>query len=204
MFDDAALSKAIAEIDAPVPGAEGLKDARRLFALALETPGGLKIQTIHSFCERLLGRFPIEAGIPPSFRVLDEQSARDLIAEARAEGLGRAGSGEIALAAAVAHIVTETSESRLHQILDAALGNDRRKLERFFSVLPEGEDALRQLAERAHSVNQGDTVETIAEEFCAEAKAEAEQLASVIAWLADGSKTDKGFAYELQAFINRG
>src|ERR1051326_8427928 len=56
MFDDAALSKAIAEIGAPVPGAEGLKDARRLFALALETPGGLKIQTIHSFCERLLGR----------------------------------------------------------------------------------------------------------------------------------------------------
>jgi ATP-dependent helicase/nuclease subunit A len=204
MFDDAKLGNAIAEIGARVPDGEGLKHARRLFALALETPGGLKIQTIHSFCERLLGRFPIEAGIPPAFRVLDEQSARDLIAEARAQVLERAGSGDSELAAAVAHIVTETSENRLHQILDAALGNDRGKLERFFSMLPEGQDALRQLAERAHGVNQGDTVEAIAEEFCAEAKAEAEQLASVIAWLSDGSKTDKTFARELQAFSTRG
>src|SRR5690348_4156559 len=94
MFDDAKLSNAISEIGASVPDAEGLKRARRLFALALETPGGLKIQTIHSFCERLLGRFPVEAGIPPSFRVLDEQSARDLIAEARSQVLERAGSGD--------------------------------------------------------------------------------------------------------------
>ncbi|HSC17763.1 MAG TPA: double-strand break repair helicase AddA [Rhizomicrobium sp.] len=204
MFDDAKLGSAIAEIGATLPDANGLKHARRLFALALETPGGLKIQTIHSFCERLLGRFPIEAGIPPAFRVLDEQSARDLIAEARAQVLERAGAGDSELAAAVAHIVTETSESRLHTILDAALGNDRRKLERFFSVLPDGDDALRQLAERAHGVNQGDTVESIAEGFCAEAKAEAEQLAAVVAWLSDGSKTDRAFARELQAFSTRG
>jgi ATP-dependent helicase/nuclease subunit A len=204
MFDDAKLRNAIAEIGAGVPDTENLKQARRLFALALETPGGLKIQTIHSFCERLLGRFPLEAGIPPSFRVLDEQSARDLIAEARAKVLDRAGSGEIQLAAAVGHIVTETSESRLHQILDAALGNDRRKLERWFSVLPKGEDALRRLADRAHRVQQGDSVEHIAEEFCAEAKAEAEQLASVVVWLSDGSKTDRAFARELAAFSTRG
>jgi ATP-dependent helicase/nuclease subunit A len=204
MFDDARLGSAIADIGARVPDREGLKHARRLFALALETPGGLKIQTIHSFCERLLGRFPIEAGIPPAFRVLDEQSARDLIAEARAQLLERAGSGDRELAAAVAHIVTEASESRLHQILHAALGNDRRKLERFFAVLPEGEEALRRLAERAHGVQQGDSVEHIAEEFCAQAKAEAEQLASVIAWLSDGSKTDRGFARQLQAFSTRG
>ena len=204
MFGNDKLTKAIAEIGTCVSDAESLKQARRLFALALETPGGLKIQTIHSFCERLLGRFPIEAGIPPAFRVLDEQSARDLIAEARAQVLERAGSGDSELAAAVAHIVTETSENRLHQILDAALGNDRRKLERFFSALPEVQDALRQLAERAHGVNEGDTVEHIAEEFCAEAKEEAKQLTAVIAWLSDGSKTDKGFARQLEAFSSRG
>jgi ATP-dependent helicase/nuclease subunit A len=204
MFDDAKLSNAIAEIGARVPDSEGLKHARRLFALALETPGGLKIQTIHSFCERVLGRFPIEAKIPPAFRVLDEQSARDLIAEARAQVLERAGSGDSELAAAVAHIVTEASESRLHQILHAALGNDRRKLERFFSALPEGEDALRRLVERAHGAQQGDSVEHIAEEFCAQAKAEGDQLASVVGWLSDGSKTDRGFARQLQAFSTRG
>ena len=49
-----------------------LKKARQLFAKALETPEGLKVQTIHAFCERILSRFPIEAGILPGFEPLDE------------------------------------------------------------------------------------------------------------------------------------
>ena len=36
--------------------------------VAIETPGGLKVQTIHAFCERLLQRFPLEAGVPPGLR----------------------------------------------------------------------------------------------------------------------------------------
>ena len=49
--------------------------ARRLFASAIETPGGLKIQTIHSFCASLLRRFPLEAGVSPQFQEMDERSA---------------------------------------------------------------------------------------------------------------------------------
>ena len=55
----------------------------RLFARALETPGGLKIQTIHAFCEKLLRRFPLEAGVSPGFEVMDDSAAADLAAEAR-------------------------------------------------------------------------------------------------------------------------
>jgi ATP-dependent helicase/nuclease subunit A len=203
MYGDDELGNAIAEIGAQVPDAEGLRQARRLFALALETPGGLKIQTIHSFCEHLLGRFPIEADIPPAFHVLDEQTSRDLIAEARTQVLERAGSGDAELAAAVAHIVTETSESRLHQILNAALGNDRRKLERLFANLPDDREVLRQLVERAHGVNQGETFESIAQEFCADAQAEREQLTSAVAWLSGGGKKDRELARQLAAFSER-
>ena len=53
-----------------------LKNARRLFASALETPGGLKIQTIHSFCDKLLRRFPLEAGVSPQFEVLEDRQAK--------------------------------------------------------------------------------------------------------------------------------
>jgi ATP-dependent helicase/nuclease subunit A len=60
-----------------------LSDARSLFAAALETPGGLKIQTIHAFCEKVLKRFPIEAGVPPGFRVLDEPAQAAVAAAAR-------------------------------------------------------------------------------------------------------------------------
>ena len=49
-----------------------MRQARRLFAKALETPGGLKIQTIHAFCERLLHAFPFEANVPGQFSVMDE------------------------------------------------------------------------------------------------------------------------------------
>ena len=59
-----------------------LSAARALFARALETPGGLKIQTIHAFCEKLLRRFPLEAGVSPGFRVLEDAAARAVSARA--------------------------------------------------------------------------------------------------------------------------
>ncbi|MAI91641.1 double-strand break repair helicase AddA [Ponticaulis sp.] len=49
-----------------------LKDARALFAKALETPGGLRIETLHAFAGRVLRRFPLEAGVPPGFKELDD------------------------------------------------------------------------------------------------------------------------------------
>lgn len=52
-----------------------LTEARRLFAMAIETPGGLKIQTIHSFCSSLLRRFPLEARITPQFQEMEERAA---------------------------------------------------------------------------------------------------------------------------------
>jgi ATP-dependent helicase/nuclease subunit A len=70
--------------------AETLAQARRLFARAIETPGGLRIQTIHSFCASLLRRFPLEAGVSPQFVELDDRTARllrDDIIEELAETL---------------------------------------------------------------------------------------------------------------------
>lgn len=66
-----------------------LRDARTLFAQAIETPGGLKIQTIHSFCASLLRRFPLEAGVSPQFKEIEDRAAellRDEILDAMADG----------------------------------------------------------------------------------------------------------------------
>jgi ATP-dependent helicase/nuclease subunit A len=60
-----------------------LPRARALFARALETPGGIKITTIHAFCEKLLRRFPLEAGVSPGFTVLEDVAAREVSAQAR-------------------------------------------------------------------------------------------------------------------------
>ncbi|HMO43099.1 MAG TPA: UvrD-helicase domain-containing protein, partial [Phenylobacterium sp.] len=87
--DDAALRQALAGLEGRAPGAydaQALSRARSLFAQALETPGGLKIQTIHAFCEKLLRRFPLEAGVSPGFRVMDDPAAA-LIAQAARHAL---------------------------------------------------------------------------------------------------------------------
>ncbi len=81
MMPDEPLRKALAAL-----GEDNLPDtqllhARSLFARALETPGGLKIQTIHAFCESLLHRFPLEAQVSPDFELLDERAAAALRAE---------------------------------------------------------------------------------------------------------------------------
>ena len=65
------------------PDADAIAKARRLFARVLDVPGGLKIQTIHSFCESLLGRFPVESGVPPHFQVMDEYTSAELIQSAQ-------------------------------------------------------------------------------------------------------------------------
>jgi ATP-dependent helicase/nuclease subunit A len=60
---------------------ERLARARQLFARAIEAPGGIRIQTIHSFCASLLRRFPLEAGVSPAFTEIDDRSAALLRAE---------------------------------------------------------------------------------------------------------------------------
>ena len=76
MATDAALRDSLAGLgeDGDLSPAR-LARARQLFAKAIETPGGIRIQTIHSFCAALLRRFPLEAGVSPGFTEIDDRSA---------------------------------------------------------------------------------------------------------------------------------
>src|SRR3954470_22567038 len=71
-LDDAALAAELADLTGERAGPDRLRMARRLFARAVETPGGLKIETLHALCERLLHMFPFEANVPARFVVLDD------------------------------------------------------------------------------------------------------------------------------------
>ncbi|HMO70969.1 MAG TPA: double-strand break repair helicase AddA, partial [Paracoccaceae bacterium] len=79
MLPAARLRAELADLvgDAVPDGA--LPRARRLFAQAIETPGGLRIQTIHSFCAGLLRRFPLEAGVSPAFAEIEDRAAKLMI-----------------------------------------------------------------------------------------------------------------------------
>ncbi len=81
-LDDAALDAAIREAGIANPSARLRKSARKLFACALETPGGLKVQTIHALCTRLLQQFPFEANVPARFAVLDDRDQTEMMERA--------------------------------------------------------------------------------------------------------------------------
>lgn len=81
MKPDADLRAALSELGEADLSPRRLQRARQLFARAIETPGGLRIQTIHSFCGSLLRRFPLEAGVPPGFAEMDDRAARHMRAE---------------------------------------------------------------------------------------------------------------------------
>ncbi|CAM5304090.1 double-strand break repair helicase AddA [Frigidibacter albus] len=104
MLEEGRLRAALAELGIDgVVSAETLAEARRLFARAIETPGGLRIQTIHSFCAGLLRRFPLEAGVSPDFTEMDDRAAELLRAEIVEELAGGADIGAVdALAGLVA------------------------------------------------------------------------------------------------------
>ena len=76
MLEDGPLYDALRKLGAPETAS--LAQARRLFAGAIEAPGGLRIQTIHSFCAALLRRFPLEAGVSPQFTEIEDRAAERL------------------------------------------------------------------------------------------------------------------------------
>jgi ATP-dependent helicase/nuclease subunit A len=121
-LDPAKLSQVLEMLSGTRPSGAMLVQARRLFARAIETPGGLKIETIHAFCERVLHLFPFEANVPARFNVLDDASEATLMATARGNVLLRAGSGrDLALSAALTHLAREVTDDAIDAAIEAAI-----------------------------------------------------------------------------------
>lgn len=187
--EDQALAAELAKLGAPNAN---LGRARALFARALESPGGLKIQTIHAFCERLLARFPLEAGVPPGFEIADEPRAAMLLGQARAD----AALADDAPRAAFRRFAAKLHAEGLEALFDRlAL---RRAEFRRFAGLHQGSEATRRwLLDRHNAV--GD-VEEVAREFIA--GVDWPRLRDAAAKLAEGSKKDQDGAQRLAKAVD--
>src|SRR5271154_3518306 len=122
-LDDAALDKVIHEQSGIAPDAARRALARRLFARALETPGGLKVQTIHAFCTQLLHQFPFEANVAARFAVLDETEQTQLLEQLTLAVLldgARDPDGPLGHALAVA--MTAAADQTFRDVVRAAIG----------------------------------------------------------------------------------
>ncbi|WFU47515.1 double-strand break repair helicase AddA [Sinorhizobium terangae] len=122
-LDDTTLEKRIEAIEGVRPSAVKIQEARRLFAAALETPGGLKIQTIHAFCEALLHQFPLEANVAGHFSVLDDSAAAVLLADARRALLAATAGDDRELADAFATVLDLADDTGLERLLATIVAN---------------------------------------------------------------------------------
>lgn len=144
--EDDKLREALADLEGRAPetySRDDLRDARRLFARALETPGGLRIETIHAFCARILRRFPLEAGVVPGFAEMEDRDAKALWQAAKDRAIlaaAQAAPEDLAL------ITREAMNEGAASALDALKGSGAavmRFAERHEFVIERMMDALR-------------------------------------------------------------
>jgi ATP-dependent helicase/nuclease subunit A len=162
--------------------------ARRLFARVLETPGGLRIQTIHGFCESLLARFPLEAGQPPNFDVLDERQALDLLAGAR-DGILLEADNEEGLGQALTTISDRIGELRFLDVVNRLVG-ERGRIDRLISRHG-GIEKLVAATFAALGVDQDETEHDVIQTAC-DGGFNEPGLRAAADVLLQGSKTDVG------------
>ncbi|MBT3989782.1 MAG: double-strand break repair helicase AddA [Rhodospirillaceae bacterium] len=138
MAAESDLRAALEDLLGEAPDETRVQRARQLFALVLDTPGGMNIQTIHAFCQSLLGRFPLEAGVPPHFALMDERDAEEMLIAAREELLNRARNGaDENLAGALAEVTAHIHETQFPDLLAEltyARGRLRRLIESHGSI----------------------------------------------------------------------
>jgi ATP-dependent helicase/nuclease subunit A len=215
-LDDDRLTQALLQLTGEPPAAEDLARARRLFAEVLEAPGGLSVETIHAFCESLLGRFPLEARLAPHFQVMDERTADELLAAARERVLAADLARAAPLATALAALVDDERYAGLMKALAAERGRLARLIEAAGGIdglvagtralwrLAEGEgeaEVLRAAADDAAFA--GAVLRRVARAMLAGSAGDRERGQAIAEWLAHPAERPARFAAYCAAFLTQ-
>ncbi|HXS38805.1 MAG TPA: double-strand break repair helicase AddA [Stellaceae bacterium] len=178
VMPDGKLADELRKLTGKKADADALDEARRLFARVLDAPGGMTIATIHAFCQSLLRRFPLEAGVPPHFELMDERSSNEALDAARDAVLERARSGAAReLADALAEIARRSHEASFAELM-RALALERGRLE---AALAQGFDAFEAALRRELGLGPNDTLDSIRAAACAEGACDEAGLRAAVA-----------------------
>ncbi|HEY0224685.1 MAG TPA: double-strand break repair helicase AddA [Pseudolabrys sp.] len=163
--------------------------ARRLFASALETPGGLKVQTIHAFCTRLLHQFPFEANVAARFTVLDEATTTQLLDELTTDVLLEASAEpEGAFGKALAAAIVIAADQTFKDVIGDAIA-ERDAIEAWIARAGGVEQAIGELS-ATFGVAPDDTKESLEQEFFSHSLIPESEWPALIEALESGSKAD--------------
>lgn len=201
MMDDDVLERTLSALLGRAPEAPHVTRARRLFADILDAPGGLQIRTLHSFCESLLGRFPIEAGVAPHFSVIDERTQGELLNEARDKLLAQAFENPSgAQASAIALIGALTDEGGFAKVI-GELAQNRARLHRIIRI--HGSlDALKAYVAQALGVSANDREEDVLRAALSDDALGREDLERACAALDHGAAGSQKKAAGIRAFLD--
>ena len=173
--------------------------ARSLFPAVLDTPGGLKVLTIHSFCQSLLGRFPLEAGVAPHFSVMDERDAAEALAEVSEalllQAQGRDGPVPAAFATVTAHL-QEAAFGSLMQTLACARDRLAGCLAHYGSA-----GAATAALRRRLGIEEDQTADGVLERACSEAAFNGAGLRAAARAMACGSNADQERGASIAAWL---
>lgn len=198
---DEELDKSLNELTAGPPSEKARKLARTLFATVVESPEGVRIQTIHSLCQSLLRRFPVEAGVPPHFKVLDEAESKELMEEARRQILLNKAGTRTDLGKALEHIAGRVSEDTFDTLLKHIVSS-RRKLACIIQPPGGVENVRRIIKDNVLSRYEVDANTTRREwvNHIVRFEKNADAIRKSIPILLEGSKIEKDIAGELAAW----
>ncbi|MFO1080162.1 MAG: double-strand break repair helicase AddA [Reyranellaceae bacterium] len=190
MASDDALDRDVEELIDRLVGPEQRIVARRLFARVLDAPGGINILTIHAFCQSLLKRFPLEAGVPPGFDVLDEADAQGLLRQAQDEQLVALARPDAPadLAAALATVAARVSVAEYATLMTTLLTERAWLLSRVGDAA--GLQRLRRQLAQEMGCQADDTADSVSEAGCLESAFDAAGLAAAVTALSAGSAGD--------------
>ncbi len=197
--DEQALDAALVKLTGGPVDAEQHARARRLFAQVLDVPDGMKIMTIHAFCQSVLRRFPIEADVVPHFAVMDERDSDELLAAVQFELMARAQTDSGVLAASMADIASRIHELRFPDLmaeLAAARGRVADLIARHGGV-----DGLVAAIYRALGLDVGETPNGVIAAACDDASIDSAALRRACAALAQGSPADQDRAAAIGSWL---
>lgn len=203
--DESKLEKSLRELlNDEIKSADALRHyrqtARTLFAKLLDTPGGIKIQTIHSFCADVLQRFPLEAGVSPYFSVLEDEEAQNALAHIKAEILQSDNYRENEmLEKAIDYLMNNMAEKTFDSMLQDIISKRRAMSE----IIEKNNGLLgfiRALSDKME-IKDGDTAESIQAEFMDSVRGRTGEIKAIIEAWQHGSPTDVAKAEKLQQIM---
>ncbi len=197
-LDDDALDDKIRLSTGRAPDADQRARARRLFASALETPGGLKVQTIHAFCTRLLHQFPFEANVAARFSVLDEATTTQTLDRLTREVLQQASAApDSALGKALATAIVVAADQTFKDVIGDAI-RKRDAIDAWIRRAGSVEQTIAELS-ASFGLDPSDTRETVERAFFSHSLIPAAEWPALIEVLDSGSANDKKHIAALEA-----